>query len=206
MKAFKLCENAQHKNLSTTECNNNSTNNGKSANSYVKNATESIKNGSILSDKVFKQRISSSTSSTNQTNDERIASSASVAPSSSSKKACNIENFLSSNVPNASATVETARNGFLAAAAAAQQYTPFNLFTPYLKDMFIAAQLLRGNIEDHFLQEYSLNIRIKTGKKMLFLSSVRYSLSYKLKLIFFSWTCIRLKRFVASCDSQLILY
>lgn len=156
MKAFKLCENAQLKNLSTSECNNNSTSNGKSANNYVKSAMENIKNGDILSDKskVFKQRMSSSTSSTVATDanpDERIvnrtatAAAAAAAIAASSKKSCNIENFLSSNVSNATAaTVETARNGFLAAAAAAQQYTPFNLFTPYLKDMFIAAQLLRG--------------------------------------------------------------
>lgn len=157
MKAFKLCENAQLKNLSSSECNNNninSTSNGKSANSYVKNAVESKNNGDVLSDKnrVFKQRMSSSTSSSsssaaaavaNQSSDDRMASSA----VSSLKKACSIENFLSSNgVPSAAAaTVETARNGFLAAAAAAQQYTQFNLFTPYLKDMFFAAQLLRGN-------------------------------------------------------------
>lgn len=144
MKAFKLCENAQLKNLSSSECNNNSS--SKSANSYVKNVAESKKNGDVLSDKVFKQRMNSSTSSTSHsksTTEDRIANSAAA-----SKKACSIENFLSSNVPNAAAaTVETARNGFLAAAAAAQQYTPFNLFTPYLKDMFIAAQLLRGNIE-----------------------------------------------------------
>lgn len=145
MKAFKLCENSQLKNLSSSECNNNSTSNGKSANSYVKNVTESLKNGSILSDKVFKQRMNSSTSSTSQMNDDRIAATSAAAAAASSKKPCSIENFLSSNVPNATAaTVETARNGFLAAAAAAQQYTPFNLFTPYLKDMFIAAQLLRG--------------------------------------------------------------
>lgn len=157
MKAFKLCENAQLKNLSTSECNNNSTSNGKSANSYVKSAMENIKNGDVLSDKskVFKQRMSSSTTSTVATDantDGRCtskAAAAAAAAAASSKKSCNIENFLSSSVPNAAAAavanVETARNGFLAAAAAAaQQYTPFNLFTPYLKDMFLAAQLLRG--------------------------------------------------------------
>lgn len=147
MKAFKLCENAQLKNLSSTECNNNGTSNGKSANSYVKSAVDGKNNGDILSDKskVFKQRMSSSTtlSTSNHNSDDRMANSAVT----SSKKACSIENFLSSSVPSAAAaaTVETARNGFLAAAAAAQQYTQFNLFTPYLKDMFFAAQLLRGN-------------------------------------------------------------
>lgn len=146
MKAFKLYENAQLKNLSSSECNNNSS--SKSANSYVKNVAESKKNGDVLSDKVFKQRMNSSTSSTSHSIDDRLANSATA-----SKKACSIENFLSSNVPNAAAaTVETARNGFLAAAAAAQQYTPFNLFTPYLKDMFIAAQLLRGKISKYSLE------------------------------------------------------
>lgn len=170
MKAFKLCENAQLKNLSTsTELNNNGPSNGKSANSYVKNAMngENLQNGDVLCDKskVFKQRISSSSSSTSSTmateesTSDRIASraaaaaaaavaaSAAAASVAATKKSCSIENFLSSNVPNAAtaaATVETARNGFLAAAAAAQQFTPFNLFTPYLKDMFFAAQLLRG--------------------------------------------------------------
>lgn len=145
MKTFKLFENAQLKSLSSSECNNNGTSNGKSANSYVKNATESKKNGDVLSDKskVFKQHISSSSSSLAPNSDERIANCA----ASSKKASCSIENFLSSTVPNATdaaATVETARNGLLAAAAAAQQYTQFNLFSPYLKDMFIAAQLLRG--------------------------------------------------------------
>lgn len=157
MKAFKLCENAQLKNLSTTELNNNGPSNGKSANSYVKNAmSENLQNGDVLSDKskVFKQRMSSSTTSsvaTDANTDGRCTSkaAAAAAAAASSKKSCNIENFLSSSVPNAAAAavanVETARNGFLAAAAAAaQQYTPFNLFTPYLKDMFLAAQLLRG--------------------------------------------------------------
>lgn len=147
MKAFKLCENAQLKNLSSSECNNNSTSNGKSANSYVKNAMESKNNGDVLSDKskVFKQRMNSSTvSTTSHSSDDRMANGA-----ASSKKSCSIENFLSSSVPSAAAaTVETARNGFLAAAAAAQQYSQFNLFTPYLKDMFIAAQLLRGNTDN----------------------------------------------------------
>lgn len=142
MKAFKLCENAQLKNLSSTECNNNATSNGKSANSYVNTTTETKMNGDILSDssKVFKQRLSSSTSSTAAKSDDRIANDAAA-----SKKQCSIENILSSAVSNgAAATVDTARNGFLAAAAAAQQYTQFNLITPYLKDMFFAAQLLRG--------------------------------------------------------------
>lgn len=169
MKAFKLCENAQLKNLSTTELNNNNNNNGpsigKSANSYVKTAmSENVQssNGDVLSDKskVFKQRISSSssTSSTMATDEnagDRIASraAAAAAVAAAMKKSCSIENFLSSsNVPNAAASVETARNGFLAAAAAAQQYTPFNLFTPYLKDMFIAAQLLRGKISKYSLE------------------------------------------------------
>lgn len=169
MKAFKLCENAQLKNLSTTELNNNNNNhgqsNGKSANSYVKTAmSENVQssNGDVLSDKskVFKQRISSSSSSstsstmaTDENAGDRIASRAAAAAAAAvaaMKKSCSIENFLSSpNVPNAAATVETARNGFLAAAAAAQQYTPFNLFTPYLKDMFFAAQLLRGKLNIH---------------------------------------------------------
>lgn len=171
MKAFKLCENAQLKNLSTTELNNNNNNNGpsngKSANSYVKTAMsenlQNSNNGDVLSDKskIFKQRISSSssTSSTMATDEnagDRISSRAAAAAAAAAalKKSCSIENFLSSsNVPNAAATaaasVETARNGFLAAAAAAQQYTPFNLFTPYLKDMFFAAQLLRGKLNIH---------------------------------------------------------
>lgn len=146
MKAFKLFENAHLKSLSSSECNNNGTSNGKSANSYVKNATESKKNGDVLSDKskVFKQHISSSTSSLAQNSNERIANCA----ASSKKASCSIESFLSSAVPNAAAadaaTVETARNGLLAAAAAAHQYSSFNLFSPYLKDMFLAAQLLRG--------------------------------------------------------------
>lgn len=164
MKAVKLCENAQLKNLSTTELNNNNNNNngpsnGKSANSYVKTAmSENLQgsNGDVLSDKskAFKQRISSSSSTssamaTDENAGDRITSRAAAAAAAAMKKSCSIENFLSSsNVPNAAATaaasVETARNGFLAAAAAAQQFTPFNLFTPYLKDMFFAAQLLRG--------------------------------------------------------------
>lgn len=139
MKAFKLCETAQLKNLSSSD-------NGKSGNNYAKSA-ESKKNGDVLCDKskVFKQRLSSSTSA--QSTDDRI-------DSASAKKQCNIEKFLSSAVPSGgAATVETARNGFLAAAAAAQQYTPFNLFTPYLKDMFIAAQLLRGKPETFHYQQ-----------------------------------------------------
>lgn len=147
MKAFKLCENAQLKNLSSTECNNNSTSNGRSANSYAKNGMENKNNGDVLSDKskVFKQRMSSSTSSTSQNSNTNDSA-------TSSKKAySSIEKCLSSSVPSAAATVETARNGFLAAAAAAQHYTSLNLFTPYLKDMFFAAQLLRGNT-DKFLK------------------------------------------------------
>lgn len=146
MKAFKLFENTQLKNLSSPECNNNNntTSNGKSANNYIKNVMESKITGDALTNKskLFKQRMSSSTSSTSQNSDANRAA-------ATSGKEC-IEKFLSSNVPSDAAnaaTVETARNGFLAAAAAAQQYTQFNLFTPYLKDMFFAAQLLRGNIE-----------------------------------------------------------
>lgn len=165
MKAFKLCENAQLKNLSTTELNNNGPSNGKSANSYVKNAmSENLQNGDVLSDKskVFKQRISPSSTSSTMAADDRstnraataAAAAAAAAAVASTKKSCSIENFLTSNGSNAAAaataaaTVETARNGFLAAAAAAQQFTPFNLFTPYLKDMFFAAQLLRGKLNN----------------------------------------------------------
>lgn len=172
MKAFKLCENAQLKNLSTAECNNNSTSNGKSANSYVKSAMDNIKNGDVLSDKskVFKQRMSSSTTSTVATDantGERIASSKAAA-AASTKKSCNIENFLSSNVPNgAAATVETARNGLLAAAAAAQQYTPFNLFTPYLKDMFFAAQLLRGKPKRVYFNVFNKGSKISVTQQGL---------------------------------------
>lgn len=131
MKAYKLFDN-QHKLNGNTECNNNNktvdkSNNGKPANDHGLHSSQTnhLTNG----DDKLKLTSTPTNITTTPTNNKRY----------------NIENFLHTNVSSAVAAAETARNGFLAAAAAAQQYTPFNLFTPYLKDMFLAAQLIRGN-------------------------------------------------------------
>lgn len=159
MKAYKLFDNTvnqQHTKLNGTECNNNNNNNK----SVDKTDSQNMNNGKISSktndviDKNhgFKHHSDTLPSTvTHLPTDDKLnksnsSSAAAAATAAANKQRYNsIENFLQTNVPNAMVAAETARNGFLAAAAAAQQYTPFNLFTPYLKDMFLAAQLIRGN-------------------------------------------------------------
>lgn len=142
MKTYKIFDKAnQHSKLNgNTECNNK--------NDKIDKPTTNNGKGTLTSNKVpndmkhgFKHDSNSSTMmpSTEITDDKCNKSNM-----TSANKRYTIENFLQSNASNAAvAAAETARNGFLAAAAAAQQYTPFNIFSPtYLKDMFLAAQLI----------------------------------------------------------------
>lgn len=152
MKAYKLCDSiSQGKKLSADgECNNNVIINGKSSGQIT-----STLNGKSSADKIltgnsmFKQQCADSLSNVPST---AIlgANADSMASKSDTNKRHNIETFLSSTVPPNVA--ENTQNGFAAAAAAAaaaaQHYTsPFSIFTPYLKDMFLAAQLIRGKNE-----------------------------------------------------------
>lgn len=116
MKTFKLYDNvSQRKKL--TECNNNNDKtNGNETNAMFQNHSD--------------------TSTTKNTDEHKITNS----DIKNSDKRFSIENFLTTNVPNAVA--ETVRNGLLNA----QQYPSLNMLTPCLKDMLLAAQLFRGKL------------------------------------------------------------
>lgn len=149
MKAYKFLDSIrQEKKLSADgECNNNVINgksNGQRSNASEKN---DVNENVIGKNHLFKQQRADSPSNVplSTDTDAKIGCGSHTAADSSSTKRHSIETFLSSTVPN---VAENTRNGFAEAAAAAaaiQQYAaPFSFFTPYLKDMFLAAQLIRG--------------------------------------------------------------
>lgn len=151
MKTYKIFDNAnQHTKLNgNTEChnNNNINNNDKQDKPTMNNNNGKVP---LTTNKVsndikhgFKHDSNSSAMQSTAITDDKC----NKLNATTANKRYTIENFLQSNASNAAVVAaETAHNGFLAAAAAAQQYTPFNIFSPYLKDMFLAAQLIsRGN-------------------------------------------------------------
>lgn len=167
MKTYKIFDNAnQHSKLNGNPDCNNINNNDKIDKSTTNNGTVTLTANKVPNDMKhgFKHDSKSSAMTSTEITDDKCNKS----KVTSANKRYTIENFLQSNASNAAAAAaETARNGFLAAAAAAQQYTPFNIFSPYLKDMFLAAQLIsRGKKKWHRPEQL-------TQRKISFLETQR---------------------------------